>query len=148
MSGFWNTWRVLKISKCYTVMCKCQSILYFIHFNNVITKHWNIWYITRGGWIGFYCFLTNIFLITFKYLQNMAILCFQFVKFPWKKINMLRADEDGFFLTNFCYIFSNANGIEKPDRYLLTKISNFVQFNSKKHLLQCKVKHNDETIKI
>ena len=30
----------------------------------------------------------------------------------------------------------------------MTKMSNFVQFNNKKHLLQCKVKYNDKTIKI
>ena len=30
-----------------------------------------------------------------------------------------------FFIINFCYIFSNANGIEKT-RHLLTKISTFV----------------------
>ena len=29
----------------------------------------------------------------------------------------------------------------------MTKLSNFVQFNHKKHLLQCKAKYNDETIK-
>ena len=41
----------------------------------------------------------------------------------------------------------NANGIEKSD-ICWQKISNLVQFNNKKHLLQCKVKYNDETIKI
>ena len=57
--------------------------------------------------------------------------------------------ECSLFITNFCYIFSNANGIEKSEiGNLLTEISNFVQFNNKKHLLQCKVKYNDETIKI
>ena len=32
--------------------------------------------------------------------------------------------------------------------HLLTTISNFLQFNNKKHFLQCKVKYNDEKIKI
>ena len=75
----------------------------------MITKHWNIWCIARGEWVGCYCFLTNIFLITFKYLQNIAILCFQCVKFPWQKYNMLEADENGrmLFLHNefLLYIF-------------------------------------------
>ena len=53
--------------------------------SNMITKHWNIWYIARGGWVGFYCFLTDIFVITLKYLQNIAKVRFQFVKIPWKK---------------------------------------------------------------
>ena len=69
--------------------------LYFIHFNNVKKEHWNIWCIARGGWVDSYCFLTKIFQITFKYLQNMVMLCSQFIKFPWKKYHMLRADEDG-----------------------------------------------------
>ena len=83
----------------------------------------------------FYCFLRNIFQITFKYLQNTIIFCFQFVKFPWEKYNMLRPDINGkcsFFVTNCCYAFSNANGIEKADSFLI-KISNFVQFNDKNH---------------
>ena len=49
--------------------------------------------------------------------------------------NMLEADENDrmlFFITNFCYVFSNANGI--------------CLFSNKKHLLQCKVKCNDERI--
>ena len=57
----------------------------------------------------FYCILTNIFQITFKYLQNIVRLCFHFVKFPWEKYNMLGADEDGrmLFLHNelLVYIF-------------------------------------------
>ena len=86
----------------------------------------------------------------FQYLQNLAIICFQFVKFPWKKYNMLKADEDGrmlFFHKEFLlYIFKYK--WNKETGHLLTKISNFVQFNNKKHLLQCNVKYNDETIKI
>ena len=66
LSGFWNTLKTYKISKRYAVICKCQSI--FIN----LTKHWNIWCIAKGGWVGFYCFLTNIFQITFKYLQNIG----------------------------------------------------------------------------
>ena len=61
---------------------------------------------------------------------------------------MLRADEKGrmlsLFITNFCYTFKCKWNREIG--HLLTKISNFVQFNNKKHLLQCKVKYNDETI--
>ena len=33
-------------------------------------------------------------------------------------------------------------------RHLLIKISNFIQFNNKKHLLQCMAKYNDETVEI
>ena len=32
--------------------------------------------------------------------------------------------------------------------HLLTKISNFVHFDNKKHLFQCMVEYNDETMKI
>ena len=84
-------------------------------------KHWKIWCIAKGGWVGFYYFLRNIFQITFKNLQNIIILYFLFVKFPWEKYHMPRADEDGwmwmFSLHNefLLYIFSNANGIEKSD---------------------------------
>ena len=60
---------------------------------------------------------------------------------------MLRADEDGQTNNKFLlYIFKCKWNREMG--YLLTKISNLVQFNNKKHLLQCKVKYNDETIKI
>ena len=83
----------------------------------MITKYCNIWCIARGEWVGFYCFLTNIFLITFQYLQNIAILCFEFVTFPWKNVicyKQMKMVKSSFFIKNFCYIFSNANGIEKP----------------------------------
>ena len=63
---------------------------------------------------------------------------------------MLKADEDGrmlFFHKEFLlYIFKYK--WNKETGHLLTKIFNFVQFNNKKHLLQCKVKYNDETMKI
>ena len=41
---------------------------------------------------------------------------------------------------------SNANGIEKP--VFADKNFCLCQFSNKKHLLRCKVKYNDETIKI
>ena len=92
----------------------------------MITKHWNIWYIVRGGWVGFYCFLTNSFEITFKYLQNIVILCFLFVKFPWEKDNMLRADEDGRMLFLHNEFFSNIFKYKwnRETGHLLTKIFN------------------------
>ena len=100
--------------------------------------------------VGFCFFLTNIFQITFKYLQNIVILCFQFVKFTWEKYHMLRTDEDDRMLSLhnefLSYIFECKWNREIGN--LLTEISNFVQFNNKKHLLQCNVKYNDETIKI
>ena len=51
------------------------------------------------------------------------------------------------FITNFWYKFSNLYGIEKSG-ICGQKISNIVQFNNKKHLLQCKVKYNGKTIEI
>ena len=55
--------------------------------------------------------------------------------------------EQSFFITNLRYIFSNVN-VNGDTGHLLTKSSNFVQFNNEKHLLQCKVEFNNETIKI
>ena len=50
-----------------------------------------------------------LFQITFKQFQIIVTLCFHFVKFPWEKYNMLKADEDGrmLFLHNelLVYIF-------------------------------------------
>ena len=69
----------------------------------------------------FYCFLTNIFQITFKCLQNIVRLFFHLVKFSSEKYNMLRAHEDGRMLflhkANHWDTSSNANGIEKPDNF-------------------------------
>ena len=63
---------------------------------------------------------------------------------------MLRADDDGrmVFLHNEFLLYFFKCKWNSETRHLLTKISNFVQFNNKKHLLQCKVKYNDEMIKI
>ena len=63
---------------------------------------------------------------------------------------MLKADEDGrmlflrkeFLLYIFKWEWNRGTG------HLLTKISNFVQFNKKKHFLQCNDKYNAETKKI
>ena len=52
--------------------------------------------------------------------------------------------ECSLFIKDSCYI-SKCN---REISHLFTKISNFVQFNNKKQLLQCKVKYNEETIKI
>ena len=57
-----------------------------------------------------------------------------------------------FFITDFYYIFKNGiweqNRIQNRETWHLPmKMSNLDQFNNKKHLLQCKVKYNDETIK-
>ena len=63
---------------------------------------------------------------------------------------MLRADEDGrmLFLHNefLLYIFKCKWNREIGQMW--TKISNLVQFNDKKHLLQCKFEYNDNTIEI
>ena len=63
---------------------------------------------------------------------------------------MLRADEHGRkpSLHNKFLLYIFKCKWNREIGHLLTKISNFVQFNNKKHLLQCKVKYNDETIKI
>ena len=63
---------------------------------------------------------------------------------------MLKADEDRrmlFLHKEFllCIFKCKSN---RETEHLLIKMSNFVQFNNKKHLLQCKVKYNDETIKL
>ena len=79
----------------------------------------------RMSWC--YCFLANTFLITFKYLQNIAILCFHFVKLPWKKY-MLEADENGrmLFLHNEFLLYIFKCKWNRGTRHLLTKISIFV----------------------
>ena len=63
---------------------------------------------------------------------------------------MLRADVDGrmLFLHSKSLLHISKCKWNRETGHLLTKISNFVQFNKKKHLLQCKVKNNYETIKI
>ena len=63
---------------------------------------------------------------------------------------MLKADEYGraLLLLKDCLLYIFKCKWNRETGHLLTKISSFVQFNKKKHLLQCKVKYNDETIKI
>ena len=63
---------------------------------------------------------------------------------------MLKADKDGrmVFLCKEILSYISKYKWNRENGYLLPKISNFVQFNSKKHLLQCNLKYNDETIKI
>ena len=116
-------------------LLKSQNVSY-CNMQMVIPKHWNIWCIARGGSVGFYCFLANIFVITLKYLPNIRILRFQVVRFPWEN-NMLKADGDCRMLLLhkefFLYIFKCKWNRETG--HLLTKISNFVQFNNKKLFL-------------
>ena len=124
-------WRLLKSKNIRPWYANVNLFLYFIHFNNVIRKHWKIWCIAKEGWVGRYCFLTKIFQITFKYLQSIVILCFQSVKLPWEKYHMLRGDEDGrkqmFSLHKefLWYIFSNAKGIEKSGIYWQKFLASF-----------------------
>ena len=57
--------------------------------------------------------------------------------------------ECSFFITNVYNIFPNVKcKWNRETRHLLTKNSTFVNSINRKHLLQCKVKCNDETIKI
>ena len=63
---------------------------------------------------------------------------------------MLRTDENGrmLFLHNEFLLSIFKSKWNREIGHFLTKTPNFVQFNNKKHLLQCKVKNNDKTIKI
>ena len=63
---------------------------------------------------------------------------------------MLRAGEDGrmSILHNEFKLYFVKCKWNRETKHLLTKISNFVRFNNKKHLFQCKGKYNDKTIKI
>ena len=85
----------------------------------------------------FYCFLTNIFQVNFKYLQNIVILCFQFVKFPCEKYHILRVYENGQMLSphNEFLLYFQCKWNREME-HLLTKISNFVQLNNKKLLIK------------
>ena len=79
---------------------------------------------------------TNYLQISSKYSNTMLSIC----KTSLKKY-VLEADENGrmFFITNFRYIFSNANGIEKT-KHLQAKISTFV--NSIKRSTCCNARLN------
>ena len=89
---------------------------------------------------------SNYLPIASKYSNTMLLIC----KISLKKYNMLKADEDGLMLFPdeelLLYIFKYK--WNRVTGHLLAKISNFVQFNNKKHLLQCKVKYNVKTMKI
>ena len=62
-------------------------------------------------------FWQTFFKLPFKYLQNIIILCFEFVKFPWEKYNILRAEEVGqmLFLHNEFLLYICINEMEKLD---------------------------------
>ena len=83
----------------------------------------------------FYCILTNIFQITFKYLPNIVRLYFNFVKFFGEKHYMLRADEDGrmLFLDNKLLVYIFKCKWNRENTQFLDKTFNFVQFNHKNH---------------
>ena len=63
---------------------------------------------------------------------------------------MLRVDEDGrmLFLHNEFLLYIFKCKWNRETGQIWTKISNFVQYNSKKHLLKCKFKYNDNTKEI
>ena len=85
-----------------------------------------------------------------KLPSNTFRIGFQFVKFPWEKYHMLRTHEDGrmFSLPNKFLLYIFKRKWNREIGQLLTKTSKFVQFNNKKHLLQCRVRYSDVTIKI
>ena len=93
----------------------------------------------------FYCFLTNIFQITFKYIQNIVIFCFQFVEL----YKMLRADEDSrmLFLFNELLLYISQCKWNRETRQLVDKSFEFCSISSQESLLQRKVKFNDEMMK-
>ena len=85
-------------------------------------------YIARREGMVFYCLLTNIFPITFKCIQNMVTLCFQFVKFLLEKYNILGVDEDGrmLILHNKLLLYILECKWNKEAGHLVTKIFSFV----------------------
>ena len=85
-------------------------------------------YIARREGMVFYCLLTNIFPITFKCIQNMVTLYFQFVKFLFEKYNMLGVDEDGrmLILHNKLLLYILECKWNKEAGHLVTKIFSFV----------------------
>ena len=63
---------------------------------------------------------------------------------------MLEVDGNGpmLFLHNEFLLYIFKCKWTRETRQMWTKISNFVQFNNKKHLFLCKCKYNDNTIEI
>ena len=145
MSGFWNTLKTFEISKCYAIICKCHPI-FILHS---LTKHSNIWCIVtrRMSWflLLFDKHFSNCLQIPSKYSNTMLSICI-----PWEKYHMLRTEEDDQMhsLHNEFLLYIFKCKWNREIGHLLTKISNFVQFDNKKHLFQCMVEYNDETMKI
>ena len=87
---------------------------------------------------------SNNLQISSKYRNTMLSFC----KISLKKYNMLEADENGrmLFLHNefLLYIFKCQMQMEQRNQAFADKNFYLCQFNNKKHLLQCKVKCNDE----
>ena len=74
-----------------------------------------------------------------RYSNAMLSICKISLK---KKYNMLKAVEEGrmLFLRKELLLYTLKCKWNRETTHLLTKVSNFVQFNNKKHMLQCKVK--------
>ena len=91
---------------------------------------------------------SNNLQISSKYGNTMLSFC----EISLKKYNMLEADENGRMLflhyKFLLYIFKCQMQMEQRNQAFADKSFYLCQFNNKKHLLQCKVKYNDETIKI
>ena len=91
---------------------------------------------------------SNNLQISSKYRNTMLSFC----KISLKKYNMLEANENGrmLFLHNefLLYIFKCQMQMEQRNQAFADKNFYLCQFSNKKHLLRCKVKYNDETIKI
>ena len=91
---------------------------------------------------------SNNLQISSKYRNTMLSFC----KISLKKYNMLKTDENSrmLFLHNefLLYIFKRQMQMEQRNQAFADKNFYLCQFSNKKHLLRCKVKYNDETIKI
>ena len=91
---------------------------------------------------------SNNLQISSKYRNTMLSFC----KISLKKYNMLKTDENSrmLFLHNefLLYIFKRQMQMEQRNQAFADKNFYLCQFSNKKHLLRCKVKYHDETIKI
>ena len=96
-------------------------------------------------------YFSNNLQISSKYRNTMFSFCKISLKNIYMLKYMLKTDENGrmLFLHNkfLLYVFKRQMQMEQRNQAFADKNFFLCQFNNKKHLLRCKVKHNDETIK-